>query len=253
MRVFAVSDVHIDYEINAKWLANLSIWDYQQDILILAGDVTDDLHLLDWCLTTLKARFRCVMYVPGNHELWVIRDVPRMTSLQKFAEVMKVAGSCGVSTRVHREQAFSIVPLLGWYDHSFGEPGEELKSMWMDFHACNWPSRMSMRELAAHFANLNDEPVAADSAKIITFSHFLPRIDLMPHFIPQAKRLLYPVLGSELIEQQLRNAKSSMHVYGHSHVNRAITIDGVKYVNNAFGYPQETWIAAKRLLCIYEA
>ena len=29
-------------------------------------------------------------------------------------------------------------------------------------------------------------------------------------------------------------------------------IDGVRYVNNAFGYPGETRIAAKRLLCLHE-
>jgi hypothetical protein len=41
-------------------------------------------------------------------------------------------------------------------------------------------------------------------------------------------------------------------VYGHSHINRSVRIDGVDYVNNAFGYPGEERIAARRLLCIDE-
>jgi predicted phosphodiesterase len=60
------------------------------------------------------------------------------------------------------------------------------------------------------------------------------------------------VLGSDLIERRLRAMSSSLHVYGHSHVNRNVVIDGVSYVNNAFGYPAETRISARRLLCIHD-
>ena len=64
--------------------------------------------------------------------------------------------------------------------------------------------------------------------------------------------MLDPVLGSTLVEDQLRKLGSSIHVYGHIHVNRQVTIDGVSYVNNAFGYPHEMCNTAKRLKCIYE-
>jgi predicted phosphodiesterase len=53
------------------------------------------------------------------------------------------------------------------------------------------------------------------------------------------------------LEQQIRLLRSDIHVYGHSHVNRRIEIGGITYINNAFGYPSETRIAAKRLLCIH--
>lgn len=36
MRVFALSDIHIDDDVNAKCIANLSIAEYQDDVLILA-------------------------------------------------------------------------------------------------------------------------------------------------------------------------------------------------------------------------
>jgi predicted phosphodiesterase len=74
----------------------------------------------------------------------------------------------------------------------------------------------------------------------------------MPSFIPPESRILYPVLGSNLIETRLRAMSSSLHVYGHSHVNRNVVIDGVNYVNNALGYPAETRISARRLQCIHE-
>lgn len=252
MRIFALSDIHVDYEANARWIDDLSLADYRDDVLILAGDVSDTLRLLEWCLRSFAARFKKVLFVPGNHDLWVVRDAAHKTSLDKFAEVAALVEVCGASMRTFRHRGVAIVPLLGWYDYSFGAPTPELKSMWMDYHACRWPSGFQEREIAEHFAAMNVNDASVIGERTITFSHFLPRIDLMPAFIPSNLRELYPVLGSTLLESQLRARNSTLHVYGHSHVNRAIDIDGVTYVNNAFGYPAETRIAAKALLCIHE-
>lgn len=251
MRVFAVSDLHIDYEPNARWVESLSTADYRDDVLIVAGDVTDSLDRLDWCLTTLVDRFCKVMFVPGNHELWVIRENRGKSSMQKFDEVTGVVRSSGASMEPFRVRGLSIVPLLGWYDHSFGEPTEELKAMWMDYRACLWPEGYTHRDVTLHFSAFNDHRPAPADDTVITYSHFLPRIDLMPSFIPPAGRLLYPVLGAATLDSQLRALRSTLHVYGHSHVPRRVEIDGVTYVNNAFGYPTETWIE-KGLACIHE-
>jgi predicted phosphodiesterase len=251
MRVFAVSDIHVDYSANAKWVANLSVAEYQDDVLILAGDVSDIRRLLDWCLSTLAKRFKKVLFVPGNHELWVMREDRDKNSLQKFDEVCAVVESTGTSMQTFHEQGVSIIPLLGWYDYSFGEPSKELKSMWMDYCSVRWPNELTDQDIAAHFTALNDEPSSMAGNKVITYSHFLPRIDLMPEFIPSAQRILYPVLGSVQLERQLRKFNPDIHVYGHSHVNRQVEIDGVSYINNAFGYPSETR-TSKQLICIHE-
>lgn len=252
MRVFALSDIHIDYSANARWIAALSIAEYQDDVLILAGDVSDTQSLLDWCLTTLAKRFKKVMFVPGNHELWVVREDSQKNSLQKFDDVCAVVESAGASMQPFHDPGVSVIPLLGWYDYSFGEPSQELRSMWMDYRSCRWPNGLTDRDIAAHFATFNNDQSTAKGDKVITYSHFLPRIDLMPEFIPKAQRVLYPVLGSAQIEGQLRRLNPDIHVYGHSHVNRQVEIDGVSYINNAFGYPRETWTTSKQLLCIHE-
>ena len=252
MRIFAVSDIHIDYDANAKWVEGLSAADYQDDVLILAGDVTDTGRLLAWCLGTLAKRFRKVLFVPGNHDLWVIRDDAWKTSLQKFDDVCDMVESSGASMQPYRERGVSIVPLLTWYDYSFGEPSEQLRSMWMDYRACRWPQGFTERDITAHFSALNDRHEGVPGDKVITYSHFLPRIDLMPGYVPCVNRLLYPVLGSARLDRQLRRLGADTHVYGHSHINRNVTIGGVNYINNAFGYPSETLITAKRLACIYE-
>jgi predicted phosphodiesterase len=129
MRIFALSDIHVDYDANARWIANMSKSDFRESVLILAGDITDNLQLLDWCLTTLAICFKKVLFVPGNHDLWVVRDTREKNSLQKFKEVMSVVESSGASMKTFRDHGLLIVPLLGWYDYSFGEPSEEIKSI----------------------------------------------------------------------------------------------------------------------------
>jgi predicted phosphodiesterase len=253
MRVFALSDIHVDYGVNARWIADLSVADYQADVLILAGDVTHHLRMLERCLGTLVKRFRKVLFVPGNHDLWVIPQDSRKNSLQKFDDVCRVVESSGASMQPFRRRGMSIIPLLGWYDYSFGQPSDELKAMWMDYRACRWPGGYTDKDVAEHFATFNDKHAVPPGDMVITYSHFLPRIDVMPGFIPRTSKLLYPILGSARLDWQLRRLNATIHVYGHSHVNRNVKIDGVSYINNAFGYPSETWITSKRLLCIHES
>ena len=252
MRVFALSDIHVDYHVNAAWVRQLSCYDYRHDLLILAGDVTHRLELLGWCLKALTLRFARVLFVPGNHDLWVLGEAPERTSLQKFAEVALVVAESGASMQPFLKEEVLIAPLFGWYDYTFGEPSEELQDVWMDYHACRWPAGFRAREATIHFTRLNLPLAPASTTKVITFSHFLPRLDLIAQPMSGKQRLLAPVLGSTLLEQQLRKLKSTTHVYGHSHINREVHLEGVRYINSAFGYPHETGIATKRLVEIDE-
>ena len=83
-RVFALSDIHLDHDLNARWLSALSMQDYRDDILLLAGDVSDRSSVLERCFADLAKRFHTVLYVPGNHDLWVLREPSFATSLDKY-------------------------------------------------------------------------------------------------------------------------------------------------------------------------
>jgi predicted phosphodiesterase len=246
MRVFTVSDLHVDYGENLAWLEGLSQRDYTDDLLIVAGDVSDSVALLRRALTQLKSCFAHVLFVPGNHDLWVA-DGEDGTSLDKFARVCEVVRDAGVGMSPLRIGALAIVPLLGWYDYSFGTPSARLRRSWVDFKRCRWPTGGDLSAVCGHFAAINELAVAGTAGPCVSFSHFLPRLDVMPQWISAKGRLVYPVLGSSRLEAQVRRLGSLLHIYGHSHVNGAVRIEGTWYVNNAFGYPDETAIAAKRL------
>lgn len=250
MRIFAISDLHVDYDENKKWLENISLNDYKRDILILAGDITDIITDLVKTFDRLKKSFSEVIFVPGNHDLWVLRNKID-DSIKKFNIVMAIAENSGIKTTPYHLDNILIIPIYGWYDYSFGNPGTHILNAWRDFKACKWPDSFNEKKITEFFDLMNNYEVNIENKKIITFSHFVPRIDLMPSFIPQDKQYLYPVLGSNLIEKKLRSLNSRIHIYGHHHLNMRVQLDNVLYINNAFGYPSESHIARKDFELVY--
>jgi hypothetical protein len=176
-----------------------------------------------------------------------------MTSFDKFDQVHAVVDQCGASMQPFHDRELSIIPLFGWYDYSFGQPSPDLLAIWGDYRACRWPDHFEIQDIASHFEKLNDRASDIRNDFVVTFSHFLPRIDLIPEASRRRWQILYPVLGSARLDDRIRALKAAMHVYGHSHVHRRLHIDGVTYVNNALGYPHESWGARRELVCIHSA
>lgn len=249
MRVFAISDLHVDYAENKSWVAGLSFHDYQRDVLICAGDISHRVAEVASTLKSLRQRFAAVVYVPGNHELWV-NGSARGNSLEKFEQIQRLAAEEGIQTGPLRMEEVSLVPLHAWYDHSFGQPSADLLERWADYQLCQWPEGFDHAMITKHFLSQNQPLLRASGKPVISFSHFVPRSDLLPD--SGGGHFLRPVLGSGSIDAQIRQLGAFMHVYGHYHVNGRREIDGVTYLNNALGYPREAAISAKRLLCIFE-
>ena len=211
------------------------------------------MSLLEQVLVSLAVSFKVVLFVPGNHELWVQED-DFDCSLDKLEAIAELCKSCGVHSDVFELPGISFVPLFSWYDFSFGEPDRHLRRAWRDFRACSWPEYLpESQDVTEYFLKLNVPKLSIVNKTVISFSHFLPRIDVMPAGIPVKRRNVYPVLGSEALGMQVKQLSPTIHVYGHSHVNQDIKLDGIRYVNNAFAYPSESQIARKRLKCIYES
>ena len=238
MRIFAASDIHTDFRKNWSAVAELSDTEYRNDALIVAGDVADQLDTIHNSLLLLRSKFQRVFYVPGNHELWVRGG--GLDSLEKFSRIGELCGSLDVEMRPAKVAGLWIVPLVSWYQASFDvEAGGEESDLegWGDFRFCKWPD--SIDEVSDHFIKINEPNIRKYDGAVISFSHFLPR----PELLPLRKNLRFKglprVAGSTSIEDQIRRLNSKVHVFGHSHINYDCMIDGVRYVQNALAYPNE--------------
>jgi len=238
MRIFVASDLHVDFKENRLLLESLDGDAYEDDVLIVAGDVADRLQKIADTLRLLKSRFRQVFYTPGNHELWVRGEAS--DSIEKLERILEICDAAGVQTTPAKIGNYQIVPLFSWYDDSLdsGEPADskELEG-WGDFIFCKWPAVIG--DVTRHFMEMNRQRLTTYSDPVISFSHFLPRRDLLPPTDRLGFKGLPRVAGCVALEQQIRQIGSAIHVFGHSHINCDLTIDSIRYVQNALLYPRE--------------
>ncbi len=155
-RVLAWSDLHLDYRDNREHFDAACRRARPGDALILAGDLTDPLPLLDRALARAAAAFEHVVFVPGNHELWSRRgDAP--DALSKLDLVLESCARRGVHTSpLQTTCGLWLVPLLSWYEkpeHGVDslfvrKPGEcRGRVVWSDDLFVTWPE-MSGRTAA---------------------------------------------------------------------------------------------------------
>ena len=217
-RIYAVSDLHTDYEENSSWIDGLSASAYSEDILIVAGDVADRTDVFRTTMTKLAARFALVFYTPGNHELWLRRDGSEgRTSLHKLLRLDRVCRELGVVTSPQRVQlttgrGVQICPLVSFHHTSFDtEPDvtalrlPSVQRAMADWRACRFPPELGCGSiaLARHVDRYNARllqqsvaqarrhpaltpwrswddatPRSQRTEPLVTFSHFLPSIEL---------------------------------------------------------------------------
>lgn len=224
-----------------------------------------------------------IFFISGNHELW-IRQLENTychnNSIDKFHAILAMCDSIGVHTKPVKVQCCNdtaawVVPIFSWYAKPEDdlhnslfvgrdtEDAELSNKVWMDNHLCKWP--VLQGSVAQYFAKLNENILTRDyDAPIISFSHFLPRGELIPaseedieRVQDERKKLHLPQLdnpkaqgsqiqfnftrfaGCKTIEEQVRKIGSKVHLHGHQHRNRDRVIDEVRYVSFCLGYPRE--------------
>eukprot|EP00804_Cyclotella_cryptica_P017049 CCRYP_003289-RA/>CCRYP_003289-RA protein AED:0.12 eAED:0.12 QI:0/-1/0/1/-1/1/1/0/497 len=181
-----------------------------------------------------------------------------------------------------KQSTLWVVPLLSWYHSSFDtEPPIECwggipsaTKVVADYRKASWPEPLShFDDSVAHFMDhLNDvifdwdlianrDEVLDDSHSMLTFSHFLPRIELLPEKRYLSLPTLHSCVGSRFLEKRLRTLQSQvnahgrdgqpnvshLHAFGHSHLSWDQCINGVRYVHVPLAYPRE-WEQRRRSL-----
>jgi len=260
-RLWAISDIHVDFDVNAEFIEDIASSRQPSDGLIVAGDVSHDLNRLTAVLRSLKRSFGKVFFIPGNHDLW-LRDKkdPSPDCLAKLNRILEICRELDVrftpDVFESGDRACWIVPMFSWYRPDFsaelpgppGPPGpidpdaalaDLPEGVCMDEHYCRWPERLA--DPGGFLLDLNESVlrIPEDGYPVISFSHFLPRPELLPAGRDLASRAFAKFAGDRRLDGQIKRLGSSLHIFGHSHESREEVWEGVKYLQNSLGYPRE--------------
>lgn len=265
MRIFVLSDLHADFAENRHWLHQLSSQDFQHDCLVVAGDVSHRLDVTASTFQLLNDRFARVCFVAGNHDLW-LRDNDCADSREKLDQLLRLCAELHVCTdpvKIGAGDACPVwlVPLDAWYDRPedsadslyVAKIGEHANlRWWADNRAIRWPDTGEFMCPAEWMLARN--ALALDrhyDAPVISFSHVLPRAEAMfptpaelaawgPDVQDPTPRFNFSrVAGTRALDRQIRRLGARLHLYGHQHRNRMLTVEDITYLSHCLGYPRE--------------
>lgn len=252
MSVWCFSDIHTNHKANAEWIQALVHENkFTNDTIIVAGDVSETTNVFDWTLRLLCSAFRDVFFVPGNHDLWCDG---RENSIDRLEEIMEICSQLGVHTKPAYSNGAIIAPLFSWHQQSWDtEPDivgwEGIPSVQFigDYRKTRWPPGLNLYDdsIAKYFDALNrDDELKAlqvqwPDAPLITFSHFVPKIELTPE-----KRYLFcpalmKAIGSSFLERRIDKLRPDLHIFGHTHFGCDRTVDDIRYIQAPLGTPTE--------------
>ena len=254
MRLWALSDLHLSHSPNREALGALP--SYPDDWLVLAGDIADGYRYLDRCFDTLNRKFRQLVWVPGNHELWTQPGCPGgLRGAALYETLVDIARRHDVITPEdpypmfpHPSGDVLLAPLFLLYDYSFRpdtvRAGEVVEWARMDNTVCAdeyllhpdpFPGRADWCAARCTGTEARLEACPPDIPKVL-INHYpleeelavLPRI---PRFTPWC--------GTRRTRGWHMRFNARAVVYGHLHIRGTKWIDGVPFQEVSLGYPNQ--------------
>ena len=251
----AVSDLHVGHRGNADVVDQIHPA-HPGDWLIVAGDVAERIgHVVD-ALGRLADRFERVIWVPGNHELWIGRQDEGITSPTKYDRLVEACRAIGVDTPEDEYPLWTgpggpawVVPMFLLYDYSWRPVAGQTRAAAL--------AGARERRVVASDEFLIDTAPYGDAAawcgeRLVATTTRLARLDpahptvLVNHWplLRDPTRVLrHPDFalwcGTEQTADWHRRYRAAACVYGHLHLPRSTVHDGVCFEEVSLGYPRE--------------
>lgn len=259
MRLLAISDLHLGFEVNRRAIESLP--PHPDDWLILAGDTGETSAHLELACRTIAPRFAKIIWAPGNHDLWTVPSDP-LRGEARYGRLVDVCRRHGVVTPEDPYPMWPgdgppvmIAPLFLLYDYSFrpDDVPEERAVAWAleagllcadekFLHPDPYPSRAAWchARCRATEARLATTPAGTS---LILVNHFPLRRDLVR--LPAIPRFSI-WCGTRLTEDWHTRFPVRLVVSGHLHVRATAWRDGVRFEEVSLGYPRQ-WQARRGL------
>jgi len=245
-KVFIIPELHFDKGGNEAWAHGIHATKFLDDVVIVNGNLADSFRALERALITLRAKFRRVFYMPGNHEMWITNTETQKypDSLCKLWAILELCDELGVDVAPAAvARGVYVVPLFSWYNAEFDTKDPYPDPQYQHDKYAKWPMdpqhQVWRYMLALNRAHL-DKPY---HGTVISFSHFVPRTTL-PVWKDHGG---LKAAGCAELDEQIREARSTCHVYGHTHMKYSQVVDDVAYINR----PHESGGMEEPITCVF--
>lgn len=243
--LWAVSDLHAAVKANGEVIESIQPR-HSSDWLIVAGDVGERTELVLEQLTKLRQRFACVIWVPGNHELFS-RSGDRAKGRDKYEELVEGCRLIDVLTPEDPYPVFAgrtIVPLFTLYDYSFRQPGHTVDQAVQAAHDVQ--AVMTDEFAIAPFVDVRAwcwDRLAYSIKRLGRVSGPTILINHWPLVQEPIKNLVWPEIGLWCGTRHTRTWAqrygAEKVIYGHLHMPGTIEVGGIPHVEVSLGYPRE--------------
>lgn len=254
MKLYAISDLHLNSEVNRRALAALP--NHPEDWLILAGDTGETEEHLHYALSILTRRFQRLLWVPGNHDLWTLpSDRSGLRGEAKYRRLVAVCRDYGVLTPEDPYVLWTgegpqcwLAPLFLLYDYSFrpahipqahavkwaAESGVVCADEAL-LHAAPYPSRSIWCAARCLYTERRLQAVPSQTP-LILINHYPLRQDLVRlWWIPRFSLWC----GTRYTEDWHIRFRVLRVVYGHLHIRGTYFRSRVCFEEVSLGYPHD--------------
>lgn len=260
MKLYAISDLHLEKDVNREALDALPA--YPDDWLIVAGDLAETEARFDAGLAALTDRFARVLWVPGNHDLWTLPSVgddggaERLRGAAKYERLVELCRARGVLTpedpfvRWPGAGDLVIAPTFTLYDYTFcpddaATTAEEAVAWAREsgvvcaderfLHPDPYPTRQAWCRARCRYTETRLAR-AADRGELVIVNHYPLReehavLPLIPRFTVWC--------GTRRTQDWHRRFGARAVVYGHLHIRYRRRVDDVRFEEVSLGYPKQ--------------
>lgn len=256
MGLFAISDLHVRHAGNRDFAESLEPRS-EDDWLLVAGDVAESTPDILWTMQLLSERFATVVWVPGNHELWTTPNDPvQLRGEERYLYLVQSLRALGVHTPEDPYPVWNgpggpvvVAPLFVLYDHTFRPAGsstkEEALAVAHDagvvctdeylLHPDPHPGRDAWCRSRLEYTRGRLDALDPDMPTVLVNHYPLVREPTRVLYYPEFAQWC----GTEATADWHVRYRASAVVYGHLHIPRTITVDGVPHIEVSLGYPRE--------------
>jgi len=198
-----------------------------------------------------------VIWAPGNHELWTHKDDPvQLRGEERYQALVRMCRENGIHTPEDEFPVWhgaggpvTVAPLFQLYDYSWLAPGTTTKKESLEYayktgvvctdemllHPDPYPDRESWS--AARVAESERRLAAlAPDVRTVLVSHWpLVRQPTDVLWFPEFAQWC----GTTRTADWHTRFRAEVAVYGHLHIPRSTTYDGVRFEEVSLGYPRE--------------